>query len=243
MKHKPTKPQVAPSQANVQANTQPNTQPNTQQKQAVFDQLMRGLFRKEYDQSLQTVLAQRQAQLPTDQPLQVQNPLTPATATAPLPTEQPSTEGEIAFYQAAQKDAQLAKLEQENAMLRETLRRVHATSRVLQWSKQADAVTREYPDFNLHQEMQNPQFCQLLLQKSGAVDVKKAYEMMHFDTLKQDMMQKAVAQTTQKMQTRAQRPAEGGLDARTLPADGKKLSVTDRKKLAQRVAKGEMIPL
>ncbi len=130
-------------------------------------------------------------------------------------------------------------LQQENAMLRDTLRHVFATKRLLDWSQQAKALARTYPDFDLMHELGNPAFVKLLCKEE--VSLQHAYETMHLDEIKRKLAEQA--QNTAQMSLRANRPTEGGVLSRSLPPDPKNMTAADRAKLALRVSKGEKITL
>ena len=115
------------------------------------------------------------------------------------------------------------------------------------WDRQAKEFAETYriEGFNLMDEIQNPQFANLL--KAG-VTVDGAYKAVHFD----DMVGGAMAHTAAKVKQdivnsvngRAQRPSEGAVashNATVFKSDVSSLTKEDRAEIRRRAARGETI--
>lgn len=143
----------------------------------------------------------------------------------------------------------LKNLERENEEFKkyfekERLER-EAADTMKQWYDMSEALAKEYPDFNISKEAENPKFIALI--KAG-VDLKTAYEAIHhkdiLDLAKEDAAAKARKEATREYLSREARPEENGLSARSsaiIKTDVSKLSAKDRAELAKRAARGEKI--
>ena len=115
------------------------------------------------------------------------------------------------------------------------------------WAEQSKQFAEKYDiqgfDFNV--EMQNPEFQRLL---GSGVSVEGAYKAIHFD----DMMGGAMAHTAEKVKeglvnsinSRATRPSEGATasnNGATFKTDVTKLTKADREEIERRAARGEII--
>ena len=143
----------------------------------------------------------------------------------------------------------MKKLESENARLKkasfENERNTQIKNKMRALYSESEQTAKEYPDFDLNRESENPKFVALL--KSG-VDVKTAYEVVHHN----DIMSKLVNDTARETQRRTaesmrsvkSRPVENGsndLSAAILKSDVSKLTPEQRAEIAKRVARGENI--
>lgn len=96
----------------------------------------------------------------------------------------------------------------------------------------AEAVKRDYPDFDLERELENPTFARLL---ENGVDPKTAYEVVHHETL---------CRREERLAQNAARPQENGLtggSAAFSKADPRALTRQERRQLRRRAARGEEI--
>ena len=145
------------------------------------------------------------------------------------------------------------KIEKENAELKTSQQEIErkriAQETMAQWTQQADALKNIYPNFDFQNEINNPQtgegFKRML--RSG-VDVKTAYQALHFDEILPSAMhttaEKAREQTVNNIKSRSTRPSENGISSQTgviVKNDVSKLTAADRKEIAKRVARGEII--
>ena len=144
---------------------------------------------------------------------------------------------------------EIRKMEKENAELKRQMeeqnRKENANKLYAEWMEQADKAKAVYPSFDLREEMQNPQFVNLL---RSNVDVRTAYEVIHKDEIIPAAMQftaKAVEQKlTNKIIANGARPAENGNSsqgASVTKSDVSALTKADRAEIARRVARGEKI--
>ena len=144
---------------------------------------------------------------------------------------------------------EIRKMEKENADLKRQMeeqnRKENANKLYAQWMEQADKAKTVYPSFDLREEMQNPQFVDLL---RSNVDVRTAYEVIHKDEIIAGAMQftaKKVEQNiTNKIIANGARPAENGNSsqgASVTKSDVSQLTKADRAEIARRVARGEKI--
>jgi hypothetical protein len=133
------------------------------------------------------------------------------------------------------KKAQEAKAEQEN------------TERIYnEWMGQAQEFSEKFGiDVDLGAEIQNPDFARLL---SNGVTVEGAYKAVHFD----DMVGGAMAHTAEKVKEslvnsingRSARPSEAATasnNGATFKTDVSKLTKADREEIERRAARGEII--
>ena len=113
------------------------------------------------------------------------------------------------------------------------------------WMTQAEAVKQVYPGFDVHAEMDNPKFVELL---RSNIDMRTAFEVLHKD----EIIPAAMQYTAQKVQENisrsiasgGNRPVENGANsgsAAVVKSDVSKLTKADRQEIARRVARGEKI--
>lgn len=144
---------------------------------------------------------------------------------------------------------EIRKMERENAQLKaqmeEADRKDSANRLYAQWMGQAEQTQAIYPSFNLEVEMQNPRFLDLL---RSHVDVRTAYEVLHKDEIIPAFAQhtaKVVEQKlTNKIIANGARPIENGNSSQSAvltKSDVSQLSKEDRQEIIRRVARGEKI--
>lgn len=113
------------------------------------------------------------------------------------------------------------------------------------WQFQGEQLRESVPDFDIEQELSNPQFAAML--QSG-IDVETAYRAIHMEEILGGAMQKTAQALAEKIartrQQVSQRPAENGTSSHTgviTKTDVKELTPEDREEIARRVARGETI--
>ena len=113
--------------------------------------------------------------------------------------------------------------------------------------RQGEALKAMYPNFDLEAELKNPQFVRLTAPGVG-VDVKTAYEVVHADELRSQMMQftaqKAAQKVSASVAANARRPAENGVSGSTgavHKSDPSQFKKADFAEIQRRVANGEKI--
>lgn len=203
----------------------------TPNKDKAFASMIAGEYRPQFMKVLQKVLGTAGGEQ-SSRPMQKMQDLNGELA---------NQQAQQAFDEVTEKDRLLLEAQQEITMLREALRKIHASARVLTWSREADKLKKSYPDFDLQTEMQNPHFEHMLKQKDKGGSLQKAYEFAHFDELKQQFETRGAQQMAQKIEQRRQRPIENGLLTGMVPAAQNKQSAKDRQNIAERVARGETI--
>lgn len=116
-----------------------------------------------------------------------------------------------------------------------------------QWYKESQEVKKNFPKFNLSEELKDREFLALL--KAGT-PMEHAYKVRHFDELMQDAMATTAAETEKRVadhvRSRGNRPPENGAAAQSgfvVKDDVTKLSKKDRAEIARRAARGERIIL
>ncbi len=160
---------------------------------------------------------------------------------------------ENAAYEAGMSVDQYKKfksLERENNAFKEMQRQAEKDQRtrqmVMDWQQQAAELKEEYPDFDIEYELKNtPGFKGML--KNG-VPVRHAFEVAHFDEIKNAMMsytaQKTAKAVTDNIRAKGQRPLENGTSSQnafTVQSDVTKLTAKDRADAAKRALRGERI--
>lgn len=129
-------------------------------------------------------------------------------------------------------------MQRQNAQIREQSEK---------WISEASAMKSDplYRNFDLSQELQNPDFLNLL--KAGT-PMAHAYKVLHFDELMGDAVQAAAASTEKKVaasvRAKGNRPSENGISSNSAfvtKTDPTKLTKADFEEIERRVARGERI--
>lgn len=140
-------------------------------------------------------------------------------------------------------------LERENARAKAQLDRskleAEMADKMRSWYADSDAISREYPDFNLAEEIDNPKFVELM--RSG-VDMKTAYEVLHhndiLESIRRENALEAKKKAAMELEARNNRPVENGLSSQSSAVFKKDVSLLtpeERAEIAKRAAKGEII--
>ena len=115
------------------------------------------------------------------------------------------------------------------------------------WSREADELTAQYPDFDLGAALNDTQFCALL---RAGVDVRTAWFALHAQALLEAACVRAGRSAEQRVaehiRARGLRPAENGLGGGTgivVRPDVSRMSRADRAELAARAERGERVKL
>lgn len=126
---------------------------------------------------------------------------------------------------------------------RQSLKEQLAQRQLNAWEQAKEELKKEYPDFDLKKEMENPAFVSML--KAGA-PMRNVYESLHMNEIKEKLAQ-TVKSTTEKrvvdnIRAKGQRPSEGGNSAGvSVSYDVHKLTAKDRAELARRAERGEHV--
>ncbi len=116
--------------------------------------------------------------------------------------------------------------------------------------QQGEALKKTFPQFDLQQEILNPEFVRLTSPGVG-IDVATAYQVIHRDEIMPAAMQYAVQKTQQQtaaaIAANARRPVENGVGGASQVADvrddPRKWTRADREEVRRRVRNGEKIQL
>lgn len=109
------------------------------------------------------------------------------------------------------------------------------------WQSEAEALKKEYSDFNLSREMENPTF------RSGlrlGMNMKALYCAIHFDTISQSIAASAAEAAAEGIRQSLSRPREvGSRGPRAVRsvADVASLTDADMEKIVSRIARGDRI--
>lgn len=110
------------------------------------------------------------------------------------------------------------------------------------WQQESEALQQIYPDFNLSEASDNREFVQLL---GAGVDVKTAYEVINFDSIKADTARQAQSNAAKATKQKKSRPAESAAQKSNngviVKSNAKDLTKVDRAEIIKRAARGEII--
>ena len=123
-----------------------------------------------------------------------------------------------------------------------------AEETAVRWSREADELTAQYPDFDLGAALKDAQFCALL---RAGVDVRTAWFALHAQALLEAACVRAGRSAEQRVaehiRARGLRPAENGLGGGgagiVVRPDVSRMSRADRAALAARAERGERVKL
>ena len=240
------------------------SKPTTEDRNAKFEELIKGEYKDLYDARVQDTVQKRLKS--TKETVDKYNSLTPTLEmlakkygvdASDIKALNKAIEEDDSYYEeealekgmTVQQLKEVKKMQRENAALREQMeaqnRKDNAAQQYATWMKQADEAKRLYPNLNFEVETQNPQFRQLLL---SGIDVGTAYMVVHKDEIIPAAMQytaKTVEQKlTNKVIANGARPAENGnssQSATVVKSDVSQLSKADRAEIIRRVQRGEKI--
>jgi len=234
-------------------------------RNAEFEKLIKGDYKKQYDAKVQEIVQHRlkgskektdkyDALTPTLEILAKKYGINDATDVEAL--NKAIQEDDSYFEEEAMKKGmtveqfkQIRKMERENENLRQRMQeqqtRERADKLYASWLEQAESAKKVYPGFDLHNEMGNSKFLDLL--KSN-IDVRTAYEVVHKDEIIPAAMQFTAKTVEQKLANKViangARPSENGISsqgAALVKNDVSKLTKADRQEIIRRVQRGEKI--
>lgn len=206
----------------------------TDQKQAEFENLIRGEYKREFEKRVQKIIDKRfrDMRLLKEQ----------LAKTKPIMDALYEKYGET----DAGKLVQMLKDDAEGKLAGITDRRRSAVMKAMKWRAQADELKKMNPEFNLENEMKSAAFKNLL--KAG-VDMESAYRAMHQDEIL-DMAvryaaQAARDQTMRNMRRHMSRPEENGAGgrggAKMAPLSVNNMTRAEREEIEKRCARGEKV--
>lgn len=231
-------------------------------RQKAYNDLVRGKYKDLFTQDTQRIINQRFKETKqTEAQLQKQGAvldiLMAKYNAKDLDTLKESIENDDAMWESAADDAgmtvkqykEFSRLQREN---REYLQREQeietqrkAEEIMQQWNAEAEALRQKFPQFDLNQECQNPQFTNML---RHGTPVEVAYKALHLDEIVTEAM-KTTAQAAEKrvvdnVRAKGARPVENGLSSAstfTVKNDVSKLNKADRAEVVRRALMGEEI--
>ena len=144
------------------------------------------------------------------------------------------------YQQMRQQNAELLRFQQQR------MAQEQANAQAQRWFIEGEALRQKFPQFDLREELQNPEFVRLL---RAGTPVEHAYKVMHFDALMGDAVQLTAANTEEavvnNIRAKGTRPVENGTASQSTfvyKNDVSKLNKADRKEIARRVLeRGETI--
>ena len=238
--------------------------PTTEDRNAKFEELIKGEFKDLYDARVQDTIQKRLKS--SKETVDKYNALAPTLETlakkygvdsSDIEALNKAIEEDDSYYEeealekgmTVQQLKEVKKMERENAALREQMatqnRKDNAAQQYATWMRQAEEAKKLYPNLNFEAETQNPHFRQLLL---SGIDVGSAYLVCHKDEIIPAAMQytaKTVEQKlTNKVIANGARPSENGnssQSASVVKSDVSQLSKADRAEIIRRVQRGEKI--
>jgi hypothetical protein len=231
---------------------------------AEFDSLIKGEYKDAYDKKVQGIIKER---LKTSK--QTESKLKDADGLLSLVGERYGLDGKDydALREALENDnayleeealrkgmtveqlAQIKRMERENDFLREQQRQAEERAAFEQklagWSAEADALKELYPNLNLIEEFNNPQFVKML---DSGVGVESAYMALHHNEITGGLM-RYTAQQAQKavldgVKANGIRPNENGAKGShgaNQKIDVSKLTKEDRLRYADEARRGKQI--
>lgn len=171
-----------------------------------------------------------------------ENSMTAAAQTAPAAeqTEAPAEAAEQTVTVGALRGA--IERRQEQSMRRA------AEETAARWSREADELTAQCPDFDLGAALNDDRFCALL---RAGIDVRTAWFALHAQALLETACLRAGRSAEQRVaehiRARGLRPSENGLGSGgagiVVRPDVSRMSRADRAELAARAERGERVKL
>lgn len=246
------------------AEPQQPAQPTTDDRQAKFEEMIKGEFKDLYDARVKDALDKRfkgtketldkyEALSPTIELLAKKYGVKPDDIAA----LNAAIEEDDSYYEAealeknitVEQLKEIRKIERENAQLRQQMQEKNTREKAAQqyaaWMDQAKDLKNVYPSFDLRTELQNPQFVNLL---RSNIDVRTAYEVAHKDEIIHAAMQFTAKKAEQKLANKiiagGARPTENGNSSQSAAIVKDRvssLSKADREEIDRRVARGEKI--
>ena len=236
----------------------------TEDREAKFNELIRGEYKDLYDARMQDTIQKRLKG--TKETVDKYNALTPTLEmlakkygvdASDIDGLNKAIEEDDSYYEAealekgltVEQLKEIRKMEKENAELKaqmnEKQRRENAANQYAAWMEQAKEAKKMYPTLDLNTEAKNPEFLKLL---HAGIDVGNAYLVIHKDDIIPAAMQYTAKTVEQKMVNKiiagGARPTENGnssQSASVVKSDVSQLSKADRQEIIRRVQRGEKI--
>ena len=252
-------PEETPPAAKVE-----ETAPIVEDRNAKFEELIKGEYKDLYDARVQDTVQKRlKGSKETVEKYEALAPTLEMLAkkygvdASDIKALNKAIEDDDSYYEeealekgmSVQQLKEFRKIEKENAELKrmqeEQAREENAKQLYGKWMNEAEATKKVYSNFDLHTEMKNPQFLNLL---RSNIDVKTAFEVIHKDELIPAAMQYTAQQVAQKQANNiianGARPTENGISsqgATLTKSDVSTLTKADRAEVNRRVLGGARI--
>lgn len=255
---------VQPTASESESPAAEETKPTAEDRNAKFEELIKGEYKDLYDQKMQDTIQKRLKG--TKETVDRYNELTPTIEmlakkygvdSSDIKALNKAIEDDDSYYEeealekgiTVEQLKEIRKLEKENAEFKrerdEASRKENADKLYASWMNQANEVKGIYPNFDFNAEMQNPKFIDLL---RSNIDVRTAYEVIHKDDIITGAMQFAVQTANQKLTNKiiagGARPAENGNSSQggmVTKSDVSSLTKADLAEIERRVMRGEKI--
>lgn len=250
---------------NVPAAEEQPAQTATPDREAAFEQLIKGEYKDLYDARIQDTIQKRLKG--SKETVDKYNALTPTLEllarkygvkdAGDIEALNAAIEADDSYFEeealekgiTVEQLKEIRKMERENADLRRQMQeqksQEQAEKLYASWMQQAEEAKKVYPSFDIKAEMGNPKFVDLL--KSN-IDVRTAYEVVHKDDIISGAMQftakEVEKKVVNKMMAGGNRPSENGMNsqgAAVVKSDVSQLSKADRQEIIRRVQRGERI--
>ena len=236
----------------------------TPDRNAKFEELIKGEYKDLYDARVQDTIQKRlKGQKETVDKYNALSPTLEMLAkkygvdAGDIEALNKAIEEDNSFYEeealekglSVQQLKEIRKMERENADLKAQMQerqtKENANKLYASWMQQSEEAKKVYPSFDLRAEMNNPRFVDLL---RSNIDVRTAYEVLHKDEIIPAAMQ-FTAQTVEskiakKIASNGARPSENGMSSQSaavVKSDVSQLSKADRAEIIRRVQRGEKI--
>ena len=239
-------------------------EPATEDREAKFNELIKGEYKDLYDARMQDTIQKRLKG--TKETVEKYEALTPTLEmlakkygvdASDIKALNKAIEEDDSYYEAEALEKgltvdqlkEIRKMERENAELKaqmnEKQRRDNAAQQYAAWLDQAKEAKKIYPALDLDAEAKNPEFLKLL---HAGIDVGNAYLVIHKDEIIPAAMQHTAKVVEQKLANKiiagGARPTENGnssQSASVVKSDVSQLSKADRAEIIRRVQRGEKI--
>ena len=246
--------------------TDPQKEPAAPDRDAEFQNLIKGDYKDSFQKHLQSILQPRlKGANEIKQKYEAMSPLTDIIASRyglqpdDVQGMIKALENDESYFErvAAEKNTDVdvlkrqERLELENSRLKrssdEQFRQQQLNQRFAVWEQQAEAAKVKYPNLDLKEELKNTDFCKLL---DSGVDVASAYLVLHQDDIMAGAMQYTAQTVKQKVANDIaagnKRPAENGTSGQsgvTIKSDPSKWTKAEREHVRREVARGKKVYL
>ncbi len=235
-----------------------------QERMKAFRELMNSEYKEEYASDVQRIVNQRFKETKALQETNERNQgiidkLYARYGVSDIEALHSALDNDNAYWEKAAMDANMdvetfkrvTQAEQQLDAIRRDRERAEQDAAVQQmvqgWMQQAEALQADYPDFDWMAEMDDPNFVNAI--KAG-VPMKMVYEGKYHQQMVASSVQATRAQTEKSVadsiRAKGSRPAENGASSQsafTTKMDVNKMTKKDINDIANRVLRGEKVPL